>query len=59
MLQAQRSAQLIGPGQFEHRLRLMEAVGRLLGVWLKQARATTGGSSTIVLPEVRSLSSAA
>jgi hypothetical protein len=27
--------QLISPGQFEHGVRLMEEVGRLLGAWLK------------------------
>ena len=27
--------QLIGPGPFEHGMRLMEEVGRLLGAWLK------------------------
>lgn len=30
--------QLISPGQFEHGMRLMEEVGRLLGAWLKTAR---------------------
>ena len=32
--------QLITPGQFEHGLRLMEEVGRLLGAWLKTSRAS-------------------
>ena len=32
--------QLITPGQFEHGVRLMEEVGRLLGAWLKTARAS-------------------
>jgi hypothetical protein len=32
--------QLITPGQFEHGLRLMEEVGRLLGAWLKTCRTS-------------------
>lgn len=32
---------LISPGQFEHGVRLMEEVGRLLGAWLKTARIQT------------------
>jgi hypothetical protein len=31
--------QLVSPGQFEHGARLMDEVGRLLGAWLKAARA--------------------
>lgn len=31
--------QLVSPGQFEHGARLMDEVGRLLGAWLKAAKA--------------------
>lgn len=37
--------QLITPGQFEHGIRLMEEVGRLLGAWLKAQRAQPSASA--------------
>ena len=32
---------LVSDGQFEHGARLMDEVGRLLGAWLKSARAAS------------------
>ncbi len=32
---------LVSPGQFEHGAKLMDEVGRLLGAWLKNARAAS------------------
>jgi hypothetical protein len=37
--------QLVSPGQFEHGARLMDEVGRLLGAWLKAAKANAQRSS--------------
>ena len=44
--------QLISPGQFEHGIRLMEEVGRLLGAWLKaqRARPTAGATAARATP---------
>ena len=37
--------QLISPGQFEHGVKLMEQVGRLLGTRIKNSRKRTPTSS--------------
>jgi hypothetical protein len=46
--------QLIGPGPFEHGMRLMEEVGRLLGAWLKQTRANAAAARASPAPKDRS-----
>jgi hypothetical protein len=38
--------QLVSPGQFEHGARLMDEVGRLLGAWLKAAKANAQRAHT-------------